>query len=601
MIYLPGFRKNSRCSEIYDKALFSNQLMNDHMIGKVLQARYQVIQSLGAGVFGDTYIALDREYSLNTKCTIKHIKSQTFAPGYLDSLRFCFLNEAGTLHRLGSHPQIPKFIGYFEENEQFYLVQEFVEGHSLSKELPISGTCGGLWTEPEVIELLEDVLGILDFVHAQGVIHCHIKPENLIRRTVDGKLALIDFGLIESVNLGEYGELPIYNLPVNALGYISPEQFIGLTQPNSDIYALGLIAIQALTGLEPLQLKLNLETNEIIWRTEDTSVSDQVAAILSKMISYDYQDRFQSAAEVLYTLREVFLTPKIPLPLHQITRAENQNPQLEPSFGRSSPGLSAMKVGLAANSLLVGLAACSLMNNSPAYSETERLYIATEEYQTGNFQKALALAESIPPYSNVYPEAQANIGEWQEKWQLAAQQYEIVQKALDEERWSDVLSTAAKLPDILYWQSKIDTLVQQAQVNIARQTHDLLSKAYAKAIDKEFSAAIEYLGQIPPESPAGALVQEKLAEYDHKRQIRAAYFLHRANIKASVGDWNGAIQFLRKIHNSTSVYPQAQAKLNEYTQKQQLQNRSVSVAFNALTAKNDRFHPQNDLQEVNIR
>lgn len=575
--------------------------MNDHMIGKVLQARYQVIQSLGAGVFGDTYIALDREYPVNTKCTIKHIKPETFAPGYLDNLKFCFLNEAGTIQCLGNHPQIPQFLGYFEENQQFYLVQEFVDGHSLSKELPIKNSCGCLWTEAEVIELLEDVLSILDFVHAQGVIHCHIKPENLIRRILDGKLALIDFGLIESVNLGEYGELPIYDLPVSALGYISPEQFIGITQPNSDIYALGMIAVEALTGLEPLQLQLNLDTNQIIWRTEDTSVSDEVAAIVSKMISYDYQDRFQSAAEVLYTLREAFTTPKIPLQIHQITRAENHYPQPEPNLGISSGRFSGMKVGLAANSLLVGLAACSLMNNSPAYSETERLHIATEEYQTGNFQKALAWAESIPAYSNVYPEAQANIEEWQEKWQLAAEQYEIAQTALDQERWSDVLSIAAKSPEILYWQSKVDTLVQEAQANIARQTHDLLSKAYAKAVDREFSTAIEYLRQIPQESPAGALVQEKLAEYDQKRQIRAAYFLHRANIKASVGDWNGALQFLRKIHNSTSVYPQAQAKLSEYTQRQQMQNRSVNVAFNPLTAKTDRFHPQNELQEVNIR
>ena len=575
--------------------------MNDHMIGKVLQARYQVIQSLGAGVFGETYIAIDRDHPGNSKYTIKQINGDKFPPRYLDNLRFCFLNETGTLQRLGSHGQIPQFIAYFEENEHFYLVQEFVEGHSLTQELPIKHSCGGLWTETEVIELLEDTLGILDFVHSQGVIHCHIKPENLIRRTLDGKLALIDFGLIESVDLGAYGELPIYNLPVNALGYISPEQFIGQTLPNSDIYALGMIAIQALTGLEPLQLKLDVGTGEIIWQTEDISVSDRLAAILSKMICYDCQDRFQSAAEVLYTLNQVFNAPKIPHQLHQIIRAKNQDPQPKHNFATSSPVCSGMKLGLAANSLLVGLAACSLMDNSPAYSHKGRLDIAIKEYQTGNFRGALALAESIPAYSNVYPEVQANIEEWQGKWRLAAEQYEIAQQALNEERWSDVLSVRAKLPDISYWQSKVEKLVEQAQANIAIQTHDLLSKAYAKAVDREFSAAIEYLRQIPPDSTAGTLVQEKIAEYDQKRQIRAAYFLHRANIKASVGDLNGAIQFLRKIHKSSSVYPQAQAKLNEYTQRQQLHNEGVNVALNSLTAKNDNFHPEKELQEVNIR
>ncbi|YAF98219.1 MAG: protein kinase [Nodularia sp. CChRGM 3473] len=586
--------------------------MNQHMIGKVLQARYQIVQSLGAGVFGQTYVAVDRDYPENPKCVIKQLKSNSFQPSYLDTLRLCFLTETATLHLLGSHPQIPKLITCFEEHERFYLVQEFVEGHSLTAELPINQYWGCLWNESEVVELLEDILGILEFIHSQGFIHCDVKPENLIRRTIDGKLVLIDFGSIQSVDLGLDGELPIYRIPVTSLGYIPPEQFIGQTQPNSDIYALGMIAIQALTGLEPLQLKVDTDTNEIIWRSQDTPVNDYLAAVLSQMIRYDFQDRFQSATEVLRVLKQMASETRIPpisktqYDAYQKAGVASDHASQHLMSGKASPLLTSMKLGLAANSLLMGLGVYSLVNNSPAYSETETLYKATEKYQAGDLQKALALAKSIPHHSNIYPEAQAIIEEWQHQWQFAAEQYFIAEQALDEGRWSDVLSVAPQVPDILYWQSKVDKLVQQAQVNLEVQTQDLLAKAYEKAIAREFSTAIEYLRQIPQGSSAGALVQQKLAEYNQKRQIRAAYFLHNANKKASMGDFNGAVQFLRKIPQDTSVYAQAQEKLNEYTQKQRLKSQSQNIALNSFVPTNsttriENFQIENYLQEVNIR
>ena len=125
-----------------------------------------------------------------------------------------------------------------------------------------------------------------------------------------GKLVMIDFGSIQSIDFGIGAELPIYRIPVTSLGYIPPEQFIGQTQPNSDIYALGMIAIQALTGLEPLQLKTDPSTNEIFWRSQNTPVNDYLAAVLSQMIRYNYQDRFQSAGEVLRVLKQIIWEPQ---------------------------------------------------------------------------------------------------------------------------------------------------------------------------------------------------------------------------------------------------------------------------------------------------
>ncbi|MEH1927570.1 serine/threonine-protein kinase [Nostoc sp.] len=599
--------------------------MTYHIIGKLLQGRYQIVQTLSAGVFGETYIAVDVDYPENPKCVIKQIKVTSSEPGDLEMLRLLFQTETQTLKLLGSHQQIPEFIACFEENEQFYLVQECIEGHALTAELPINQQWGCLWSESEVVEFLIDVLGILEFIHSQGVIHCDIKPENLIRRNSDAsgkgkalrKLVLIDFGSIQSINFGIGAELPIYRIPVTSLGYIPPEQFIGQTQPNSDIYALGMIAIQALTGLEPLQLKADPDANnnEIFWRSQNTPVNDYLAAVLSQMIRYDSQNRFQSAGEVLRVLKQIIWETQPSQILEADSQfllkaaIENDNSQNRTS-GKLSPLLTGMKVGLAANSLLMGFGVYSLVNSSPAYSETDTLYKATQEYQAGDLQEAIALAKSIPSHSNVYPEAQATIEEWQEQWQVAAQQYQIAETAFHESRWSDVLHAASQVPNILYWQSKTGKLVQQAYVNIETQTQDLLAKAYERAREKDFSTALQYLRQIPQESHAGTLVQEKLAEYNRKRQIRAAYFLKKAYKQASIGDFDRAVKFLRNIPQDTLVYAQAQVKLNEYTQKQRVLVDNQKIAFakrtNSFVAKNsvtrvEYLQGANYLQEVNIR
>ena len=596
--------------------------MTSHIIGKLLQGRYQIVQSLSAGVFGQTYIAVDVDYPQNPRCVVKQIKVSSSESGYLEMLRLLFLTETQTLKLLGSHHQIPEFIACFEENERFYLVQEWIEGHALTAELPIEQQWDCLWSEREVVEFLIDVLGILEFVHSQGVIHCDIKPENLIRRTSDAygkgealrKLVLIDFGSIQSVDFGIGAELPIYRIPVTSLGYIPPEQFIGQTQPNSDIYALGMIAIQALTGLEPLQLKADPYTNEIFWRSQNTPVNDYLAAVLSQMIRYDSQNRFQSAGEVLRVLKQItwdqppeILEVDEQFPLEAAIEDDNSQ---NLTSGKLSPLLTGMKVGLAANSLVMGFGVYSLINNAPAYSETETLSQATKEYQAGDLQEAIALVKSIPSHSNVYPEAQATVEEWQQQWQVAAQQYQIAQTAFHESRWSDVLHAVAKIPNILYWQSKTDKLVQQASINIEVQTQDLLAKAYESAQIKDFSTALQYLRQIPQESRAGALVQEKLAEYNKKRQIRAAYFLQNAYKKASIGDFDLALKFLQNIPNDTLVYAQAQVKLNEYTQKQRLladyQKVASAKRTNSFVSKNsatkiEYLQGVNYLQEVNIR
>jgi serine/threonine protein kinase len=569
--------------------------MTNYMIGKVLQGRYQVVQSLGAGVFGETYVAVDIENPENPKCVVKQLKVASTQPSYLQILRLRFLTETETLKHLGHHKQIPELLSCFEENERFYLVQEFIEGHSMTAELPINPDLGYLWNESEVTEFLQEVLNILDFVHSQGVIHCDVKPENLIRRACDGKLVLIDFGSIQPIDFGSDAVLPIYRIPVTSLGYIPPEQFVGQTQPNSDIYALGMIAIQALTGQTPLQLKSDPSTQEILWRSSTTPVSDYLAAVISQMIRHNHKDRYQSASEVLRMLQqmpnETWDSQTVVDVKYRVSDGDDDSrlgvsTKNSNSSAKSSPLLTGMKVGLAANSLVMGFGVYSIVYNTPAASsssETETLYKATKQFQSGDLQEAIALAKSIPSNSNVYPEAQTSIDEWEKQWTTADEQYKVAEKAFQEGRWTEVLRAASKMPDNLYWQSKAEPLIEQSQARIEEQTKELLSKAYEKATVKDFSTALNYLRQIPQETSAGELVQKKLAEYNQKKDVRASYLLQKAYNRASDRDFVGAVQFLQQVPKDTPVYTTARVKLAEYTQKQRAQAESQKIASSKLT------------------
>ncbi|MBF2016786.1 MAG: protein kinase [Rivularia sp. T60_A2020_040] len=597
--------------------------MTNYMIGKVLQERYQIVQSLGAGVFGQTYISVDIEHPHNPKRVVKQLKVTSSQPSYLQDLRLRFLTETRTLKHLGNHKQIPQLISCFEENERFYLVQEFIEGHSLSAELPVNQNPEFFWSENAVVAFLKDVLNVLEYVHSQGVIHCDVKPENLIRRAKDGKLVLIDFGSIQPVDFGGDEVLPIYTIPVTSLGYIPPEQFIGKTQPNSDIYALGMIAIQALTGLTPLQLKKHPSNNETLWRSRDTAVSDYLAAVISKMIRYDSQQRFQTAKDVLQALKQIpsgagsqiidveySVFSDYPQNEHY-----KRNTKLSENKG-SSPLLTGMKVGLAANSIIIGFGAYSIVNHTPASQGNEALSQAKKEYESGDLQSAIALAKSIPSDSNVYPEAQATIGEWQQQWQVAAQQYEAAKIAFKESRWTDVIRSRANIPNIEYWQTKTDRLVEQARISIEAQKEEYLAKAYEKAAAKDFNSALHFLRQIPRESHDNNLVQQKLAEYEQKQLVRATYLLQQAYNQAELGKFDDAIDFLQKIPKDTPAYTKAQFKLAEYNSKKRViaqLDKAADLELNSAMGNTESFvnsttttkikdlQMETYLQEINIQ
>ena len=270
----------------------------DTLLGQILAGRYRILSALGGGAFGQTYIAEDLQLPDNPQCVVKQFKPQTKDPQTLETARRLFDTEATVLHRLGKHDQIPRLLAHFEEEGEFFLVQDFIEGEPLCEELKK----GKSLKETEVIKILEDILTVLAFVHEQNVIHRDIKPSNIIRRFYDRKLVLIDFGAVKQVSNQVVNEG--FTVAIGTPGYMPSEQLAGQPRPNSDIYALGMMAIQALTGILPSQIPQNAQTGNPLWRHQ-VSINKILGDIIDKMVCYHFIERYQSAGEVLLDIAKV--------------------------------------------------------------------------------------------------------------------------------------------------------------------------------------------------------------------------------------------------------------------------------------------------------
>jgi serine/threonine-protein kinase len=268
-----------------------------------LLARYEIIKPLAQGGFSNTYIAKDLQE--NKICVIKNLFLNTNDPSVLQEARRLFKIEAQTLKKLSANSHVPNVIDYFEENGQYYLIQEFIEGETLTQKLIPNQP----WEEEPVLELCKDILQILEYIHSLGVIHRDIKPDNIIIRNEDQKLFLIDFGAVKEFN-PQQSQVISQTIAVGTRGYMPLEQIRGKPRKSSDLYAVGIIAIQALTGIHPVDLEED-NNGEIIWEPY-ARVSPLFAEVLRRLVHPNAQERYQSATQILQILRPgTVATPKI--------------------------------------------------------------------------------------------------------------------------------------------------------------------------------------------------------------------------------------------------------------------------------------------------
>ncbi|MCC5647645.1 protein kinase [Nostoc sp. CHAB 5824] len=364
----------------------------------LLNNRYQVIQVIGAGGFGETFLAEDVHMPSRRRCVIKQLKPITNNdPQAYQLIQQRFEREAATLEYLGeSSNQIPKLYAYFSENGQFYLVQEWIHGQTLTKIVEAKG----FESETTVRQILLSLLSVLDYVHSKGIIHRDIKPENIILRSVDGKPVLIDFGAVKEtirsiVNSPAY---PTRSLVIGTPGYMPSEQAVGRPVYATDIYSLGLTAVYLLTGKHPQELLTDLKTGEILWQQHAPNVSSQFAAVLNQAIKPHAGDRYSTASKMLHALESAANTSTVSFSPTATSTRQTQalySPQKNSAFASSG---NWQKPAVIVGSLLIGgLLGAVAISNITRQQQPEKT-IATSP--TSSPESLPTPASTEPPISS---------------------------------------------------------------------------------------------------------------------------------------------------------------------------------------------------------
>jgi serine/threonine protein kinase len=266
----------------------------------ILRGRYRAIQNIGQGGFGRTYRAVDTD-RLNSVCVIKQFLPKLQDKGAIEKATNLFNQEAIRLYELGVHPQIPNLLAFFVEEGRQYLVQDFVPGKNLLKELELDGA----FSEAKIWALWRDILPVLQFVHDHQVIHRDIKPENIIRREPDDRLILIDFGVAKVLDTAAWNAS---GTTIGSPGYMPMELLVdGKVYAASDLYGLGITSFHLLTMVSPHKLFIKYGFSWLAkWRKcLKKPVSSVFAQVLDKLLQEDYILRYQSADAVLEDIQRL--------------------------------------------------------------------------------------------------------------------------------------------------------------------------------------------------------------------------------------------------------------------------------------------------------
>lgn len=269
--------------------------------------RYEVVRRLGLGTFGETFLARDHHLPSRRQCVIKRLRIETIAPEMMKPMKGLFEREAQTLEALGENSNgcVPKLFANFTEADQFYLVQEFIEGETLAARILRAGPM----SEAEAIFFLSELLRTLEYVHSRKVIHRDIKPANIILRSHNQTPVLIDYGIVRHQMTTALGQANASSLSFGTAGYVPIEQIQGRTVFASDFFALGRTAVFALTATNPQNLT-NLRTGAFEWREKAPHVSEWLAGFLDKAMRDNYSERFLTTEEIQAALRS--LAPTLP-------------------------------------------------------------------------------------------------------------------------------------------------------------------------------------------------------------------------------------------------------------------------------------------------
>jgi serine/threonine protein kinase len=343
----------------------------------LLRSRFKVMEPIGRGGFGKTYLAEDTD-KLNEHCIVKQLAYQAQGTWAAQKATELFKQEAQQLQQLGEHPQIPTLLAYFEEGGYLYLVQQFIKGQNLLKELQQNGK----FSDAQISQLLTDILPVLQFTHSRGVIHRDIKPENIMRRSSDGKPILIDFGVAKLISQTVVSPAGAAGTQLGSYGYAPLEQLNeGKASYASDLYALGTTCFQLLSGENPYDL---WASDGFAWtsnwrRYVTTTISPQLGLVMDKLLQREVRDRYQNAFQVLQDLQ----TPNVAT---VVTAPHPTPPVVPPTVASPTPPLTPPPTQPAVPPTAVGVPVATPVNQAPSYQNSQNYQNSPNYQNPQNYQ-----------------------------------------------------------------------------------------------------------------------------------------------------------------------------------------------------------------------
>ncbi|NJL19609.1 MAG: protein kinase [Leptolyngbyaceae cyanobacterium SM1_3_5] len=256
--------------------------------------RYRALRLIGQGGFGRTFLAIDEQMPSQPACVIKQLFPQTQNTEANKKAAELFEQEAQRLDQI-THDQIPRLLAHLTQDKCQYLIQTYIEGETLAQELARNGA----FKPDRIRQLLVDLLPVLQYLHDRQIIHRDIKPDNVVRRSSDGRLVLVDFGaskLTTATNLAQTGTA------IGSAGYAAPEQTGGKAIFASDLYGLGVTCVHLLTDLPPFEL-FSFAEGRWVWRDYlPDSIDSSLATVLDRLIEPAIAQRYRSAMAALQDL-----------------------------------------------------------------------------------------------------------------------------------------------------------------------------------------------------------------------------------------------------------------------------------------------------------
>ena len=306
-------------------------MTNPTPMPSLLANRYRVLRVLGDGGFGTTYLAEDSQMPSQRKCVVKQLKPVEDNPQIYQLVKDRFQREAAILETLGEgFDQIPHLYAYFSEGEQFFLVEEWVEGETLTQKIQTQG----VFNESSVRTILNQTLPVLDYIHQKRMVHRDIKPDNIILRQSDQVPVLIDFGAVKetmSTVVNSQGDSS-RSIVVGTPGFMPSEQMAGRPMFSSDLYSLGLTAIYLLTGRIPQDLETDPATGNLLWKHLAPNITPGFASLIERSIQMNPRDRFQTAQQMQQGLQAFEAETVVPNPAVAPTDVNIPTPLAAPSY-----------------------------------------------------------------------------------------------------------------------------------------------------------------------------------------------------------------------------------------------------------------------------